>query len=60
VLYDSMLRSRESQAQTVGGGRDISDVYYNTDGLESETTGQYYNSSAISTTYVQAQSGVVP
>ncbi|MBR7828697.1 hypothetical protein KDK95_20480 [Actinospica sp. MGRD01-02] len=60
VLYDSMLRSRESQAQTVDGGRDITDVYYNTDGLESETTGQYYNSSAISTTYVQAQPGVVP
>lgn len=59
VLYDSLLRSREVQNQTVDGGREISDTYYNTDGWQSETTDPYYNSSAVSTTYVQAPIGTV-
>ena len=32
VLYDSMLRERQSQSPAVGGGRVISDVFYDTVG----------------------------
>ncbi|MFI9274555.1 polymorphic toxin-type HINT domain-containing protein [Kitasatospora sp. NPDC052896] len=60
TLYDAMLRARETQTQTVDGGRTISDTMYDTDGWQSETTDPYYNSSAVSTSYVQAQVGQVP
>ncbi|MDH6110175.1 RHS repeat-associated protein [Kitasatospora sp. MAP12-44] len=60
ALYDAMLRTRETQTQTVDGGRTITDTMYNTDGWQSETTDPYYNSGAVSTTYVQAQVGQVP
>jgi RHS repeat-associated protein len=60
TLHDSMMRAREVQTETPDGGRDITDTYYNTDGWESETTSAYYNSSAVSTTFVQAQVGDIP
>ena len=60
TLYDSMLRARETQTQTLDNGRDITDTIYNTDGWVSETTDPYYNSSPVSTTYVQAPAGDVP
>ncbi|MCX4749212.1 hypothetical protein OG455_27530 [Kitasatospora sp. NBC_01287] len=60
TLYDSLLRSREVQTQTVDGGRTITDTMYNTDGWESEATDPYYNAGAVSTVYVQAQVGKVP
>ena len=65
-LYDSMLRERETQTETPvdpntgTNGRDITDIVYNTDGLESVSTDPYYNSSPPSSAYVQAQSGDVP
>ena len=59
-LEDSLLRVRETQTATVDGGRDITDDYYNTDGWESEAADPYYNSSAVSPTFVQAQVGDVP
>ncbi|HTJ66088.1 MAG TPA: RHS repeat-associated core domain-containing protein [Actinospica sp.] len=60
VLYDSLLRTRETQTSTVDGNRDITDTYYNSDGWVSETTGQYYNANPVSATYVQAQAGDIP
>jgi RHS repeat-associated protein len=60
VLYDSLLRARETQTETLDGGRDITDTYYNTDGWESETTDPYYNASAVSASFVQAQVGDIP
>ncbi|MFJ4680308.1 RHS repeat-associated core domain-containing protein [Kitasatospora sp. NPDC088783] len=60
TLYDSLLRARETQAQTVDGGRTITDTVYNTDGWKSGITDPYYNASPVSTTYVQAQIGDVP
>jgi RHS repeat-associated protein len=59
TLYDSLLRSREVQQQTVDGGRLVSDTVYNTDGWQSETTDPYFNASPVSTTLVQAQAGQV-
>ena len=66
TLYDSMLRSRETQTETPlnpatgTNGRDITDTIYNTDGLESVNTDAYFNSSPPAATYVQAQTGDVP
>jgi RHS repeat-associated protein len=60
TLYDALLRARETQEQTVDGGRLVTDTYYNTDGWESETTDPYYNSSPVSAKLVQAQAGQVP
>jgi RHS repeat-associated protein len=60
VLYDSLLRARETQTQTPDNGRTISDTIYNTDGWVSETTDPYFNSDPVGDTYVQAQAGQVP
>jgi RHS repeat-associated protein len=60
TLYDALLRARETQQQTVDGGRLVTDTYYNTDGSKSEATDPYYNSSPISAKLVQAQAGQVP
>ncbi|MFJ4678554.1 RHS repeat domain-containing protein [Kitasatospora sp. NPDC088783] len=60
VLYDALLRARETQTQLVGGGRMITDTIYNTDGWKSVTTDSYYNGAPVDGTYVQAQIGDVP
>lgn len=59
TLYDSLLRAREVQTQTPDGGRVITDTNYNTDGWPSMTTDPYFNSGAVSTTYVEAAAGNV-
>lgn len=60
VLYDALLRERESQTGTVDGGRLITDTVYNTDGLTAKTTDPYYTSGAPDSTLVQAQDGKIP
>jgi RHS repeat-associated protein len=59
TLYDSMLRARETQAQTPGSGRIITDTIYNSDGWQSEVNQPYYNGSAITKTIDAAQPGQV-
>lgn len=54
TLYDALLRARETQTQTPDNGRTITDTEYNDAGLVSETTDPYFNSGAVSTTYVRA------
>ncbi|MEU6172770.1 polymorphic toxin-type HINT domain-containing protein [Streptantibioticus parmotrematis] len=60
VLYDAMLRQRETQSSTMDGGRLVSDTVYNTDGLAAKSTSPYYAGGAPSATLVQAQDGDVP
>ncbi|WP_329134559.1 polymorphic toxin-type HINT domain-containing protein [Streptomyces sp. NBC_01476] len=60
VLYDALLRQRESQTATMDGGRDVTDTVYNTDGWQASTTDAYYTTGAPSGTLVQAQVGDVP
>lgn len=60
VLYDSLLRQRETQTATQDGGRNVTDTVYNTDGWQASTTDAYHNGSALSTTLVQAQVGDIP
>ncbi|HEX5114174.1 MAG TPA: RHS repeat-associated core domain-containing protein [Pseudonocardiaceae bacterium] len=60
VLYDALLRERETQTQVLGGGRTIDDTIYNTEGLVSEATDPYVTTGVVSGTYVEAQAGDVP
>ncbi len=45
-LFDSLLRPRQTQAPAVGGGRALTDTFYNTAGQAVKTNGQYYNADA--------------
>jgi RHS repeat-associated protein len=60
ILYDGMLRERQSQTQTHGGGRLIIDTHYNTRGLVAWRSEDFYDTSNVppSTTLVGA--GDVP
>ena len=60
VLYDALLRARETQVQTPDNGRTVSDTTYNSVGWESGSTAPYYNSTPVSPIYVEAQPGDVP
>ncbi|WP_308288877.1 RHS repeat domain-containing protein [Streptomyces humicola] len=60
VLYDSLLRPRETQASTEDGGRTITDTVYNTDGWVAKTTDPYYTTGTPNSTLVQAQDGQIP
>ncbi|WP_405584963.1 RHS repeat-associated core domain-containing protein [Streptomyces sp. NBC_01190] len=60
VLYDTLLRQRETQASTQDGGRVLTDTVYNTIGQQASTTDPYYNGSPLSAIIDPAQSGDVP
>jgi RHS repeat-associated protein len=61
VLYDSFLRKRQTQQPSpVGGGRVITDTFYDTVGRVSLAYGAYYNSSPPGGDLVQPQSSLVP
>ncbi|MFI9388576.1 RHS repeat-associated core domain-containing protein [Kutzneria sp. NPDC052558] len=60
TLYDSKLRARETQTQTPDNGRVVTETFYNTNGLVSETDDPYFNSDPVSATFVQAPSDKVP
>jgi RHS repeat-associated protein len=60
VLYDALLRKRETQSSTMDGGRDVTDTVYNTDGLTASSSDPYYTTGAPSGTLVQAQAGDIP
>jgi RHS repeat-associated protein len=53
-LYDGMLRLRQTQTQTIAGGRAVADTVYNTRGLVDWTSSPYYDidNAAPSTTLV--------
>jgi RHS repeat-associated protein len=48
-LFDGLLRPRQTQAPAPGGGRIITDTFYDTAGRAVKTFGAYYNSSSPST-----------
>jgi RHS repeat-associated protein len=60
TLYDSLGQVRETQDQTAGGGTDIADISYNSDGWKALTSDPYYTSGAPSGTLVAAASSSVP
>jgi RHS repeat-associated protein len=47
-LYDALLRPRQTQDQAPGGGRIITDTFYNTAGQVATEYGAYYNNGAPS------------
>jgi RHS repeat-associated protein len=60
TINDSFGQVRETQTQTAGGGTDVTDVSYNSDGWKALTSDPYYISGAPSGTLVAAASSTVP
>ena len=60
TINDSFGQARETQTETAGGGTNVSDVSYNSDGWKSLTSDPYYVSGAPSGTLVAAASSSVP
>jgi RHS repeat-associated protein len=60
TLYDSLGREAETQTATPDGGRDITDIYYNSDGWESLESSPYYTTGAPDGTLVAAPDSQVP
>jgi len=60
TLYDSLGRQIETQAGTPDGGRDITDIYYNSDGWPQIESSAYYTTGAPSGTLVAAPDDQVP
>jgi len=60
TIDDSFGNTVEVQTQTAGGGTDITDTTYNSDGWKALDSGPYYVSSPPSGTLVEAASSSVP
>jgi RHS repeat-associated protein len=60
TLYDSLGREAETQTATPDGGRDITDVYYNSDGSQSLVSNSYYTTGAPDNELVAAPDSQVP
>ncbi|MFC4036691.1 RHS repeat-associated core domain-containing protein [Streptomyces polygonati] len=60
MIYDALLRVRETQTPTPDGSRDVSDTTYNTDGWVAKDSSPYNASGAPDGTLVQAQDGQIP
>ena len=54
TLYDSLGQVRETQQATAGGGTDVTDTSYNSDGWKALVSDPYYTSGAPSGTLVAA------
>jgi RHS repeat-associated protein len=59
-LYDSLLRLRQTQADSTGGGRVITEQRYDTHGRVDETRGPNFNTSPPSTTMATVERGASP
>jgi RHS repeat-associated protein len=60
TLYDSFRRMRETQDQTAGGGSDLADITYDSNGRKALASDPYYISGPPSGTLLAAASGDVP
>ncbi len=60
TLYDSLGRAVETQSETPDGGRDVTDMTFNSDGWRLVDSGAYYATGAPSGTLVDAPDDQVP
>jgi RHS repeat-associated protein len=60
ALYDSLGRSRETQAETADGNTDVSDTTYNADGWQVKVSSPYYVKGAPTSSLVAAADDEVP
>jgi RHS repeat-associated protein len=60
VIYDSLGRQVETQAETPDGNRTVTDTYYNSDGWQQVTSSPYYTTGTPSATLVAAPDDQVP
>ena len=54
-LFDGLMRERQTQEPAVGGGRVLTDTYYDTAGEMTKANGEYYNTDAPGTTLFNPQ-----
>ncbi|GAA2885652.1 type IV secretion protein Rhs [Actinoplanes cyaneus] len=54
AFYDGLLRERQTQELATGGGRTVSDVFYDSLGQTVKESGPYYNAGAPGTTLFPA------
>ena len=59
-LFDSLLRARQTQTPAPGGGRLVTDTFYNTRGQVTKANDEYYNGSAPSTALLAVADNQIP
>ncbi|MEV4808367.1 RHS repeat domain-containing protein [Micromonospora avicenniae] len=52
VLYDGMMRERQTQAPSISGGRLVTETFYDTAGRKSKSLGSYHTTGTAGTTLV--------
>jgi RHS repeat-associated protein len=60
TLYDGMLRERQAQTQTHGGGRVVTDTHYNARGLVEWRADEFYDTSNAPSSTTLVGAGDVP
>jgi RHS repeat-associated protein len=59
-IYDGLLRPRQTQTQSPGGGRTITDTFYDTRGLVARANSSYYNGDSGPSTTLFTPTAAVP
>ncbi|GLH97519.1 RHS repeat-associated core domain-containing protein [Phytohabitans aurantiacus] len=60
AFYDGQLRQRQTQRPAPGGGRILTDTYYDSRGLKSRANTPYWNDGAAGTTLAMVSDNAVP
>jgi RHS repeat-associated protein len=60
TLYDGLLRERQTQTQTIGGGRLIADSVHDTRGLVAWTSAPYYHDGSLPGTTLVSPTVTIP
>jgi RHS repeat-associated protein len=60
ALYDGRLRPRQTQEPASGGGRVVTDTFYDSRGLVTKTNGSYWNDGTAGTTLLTVTDNTVP
>ncbi|MCW3815593.1 hypothetical protein ONA91_14125 [Micromonospora sp. DR5-3] len=60
AFYDGQLRERQTQQPAAGGGRIVTDTYYDSRGLEVKSNAAYWNDGTAGTTLLTVDDNAVP
>jgi RHS repeat-associated protein len=60
ALFDGLLRPRQTQAQAPGGGRIVTDTFYDSHGELAKTNSSYHNTDPPGTTLLAVDDNLVP
>jgi RHS repeat-associated protein len=59
-IYDGLLRERQTQVQAPGGGRVLTDTFYDSRGLAARSNDEYYNGDSAPSTAIFVPTAAVP